>query len=152
MELPDDLALFIARQVRSNVRELEGLLTRVLAYASLTGRSLSVELAEETLKNILPAAHRRSTPADIIKFVSRQYGLKVSEIKSRSNSRQIAFPRQVAMYVCKKVTDLSYPEIGRHFNNKHHSTVMYSVEKIDQLRTSDSELDRSLQAILDHFS
>ncbi len=145
--LPDDVALFIARQVRSNVRELEGMLNRVLAFASLTGKPVSLDLARETLKDILPPESRQVSAADIIKAVARHYGLKVSEIKSRNNAKQIAFPRQVAMYLCKQLTGLSFPEIGRQFNDKHHSTVMYSVEKIEQLRSSDLDLDRTLQAL-----
>ena len=138
--------------MRSNIRELEGLLNRVLAFSSLTGRPLSLEVAKETLRDILDPHDRRLTPSEITKFVARHYGLKVSEIKSKSNSKLIAFPRQIAMYLCKHLTDLSYPEIGKHFNNKHHSTVMYSVEKIEQLRGSDRELDRTVQKMLDHFS
>ena len=84
--------------------------------------------------------------------MARHYGLKVSEIKSKTNSRQIAFPRQVAMYLCKKLTDLSFPEIGKQFNDKHHSTVMYSVEKIEQLRQQDADLDRALQDMTDLFA
>jgi chromosomal replication initiator protein len=152
VEIPDDVANFIARQVKSNIRELEGMLNRVVAFASLTGRPLTLELAQETLKDILPVDQQRVLAPEIIKFVSRHYGLKVSEIKSRNNAKQIAFPRQVAMYLCKQLTDLSYPDIGKHFNNKHHSTVMYSVEKIEKLRTTDSELDHTLDRMARHFS
>jgi chromosomal replication initiator protein len=151
LRLPDDVALFIARQVRSNIRELEGLLNRVLAFASLTGKPLALDLAKETLKDILPPEGRQVSAAEIIKFVARHYGLKVSEIKSRNNSKQIAFPRQVAMYLCKQLTDLSFPDIGRQFNDKHHSTVMYSVEKIEVLRGTDADLDRTLQSLQQHF-
>ncbi len=150
--LPDDVALFIARQVKSNIRELEGLLNRVLAFSSLTGKPLSLELAQETLRDILPPEDSRASAAEIVKFVARHYGLKVSEIKSRKNSQQIVFPRQVAMYLCKRVTDLSFPEIGKLFNDKHHSTVMYSVEKIEQLRESDRDLERTLEQMLQRFS
>jgi chromosomal replication initiator protein len=150
-ELPDDVALFIARHVKSNVRELEGLLNRVLAFSSLTGRPLSIELAKETLKDILAQEGRQNAPAEVVKHVARYYGLKVQEIKSKTNSKQIVFPRQVAMYLLKKVTDLSFPEIGKLFNDKHHSTVMHSVEKIDQLRATDSDLDRTLRSLEDHF-
>ena len=150
--LPDDVALFIAQQVRTNVRELEGLLNRVVAFSSLTGKPLSLELAKETLRDILPDQSRRPTAAEIIKFVARHYGLKVGEIKSKSNAKQISFPRQVAMYLCKQLTDLSYPEIGRQFNDKHHSTVMYSVDKIDQLRPNDADLARTLEAMTRHFT
>jgi chromosomal replication initiator protein len=149
--LPDDVALFIARQVKSNIRELEGLLNRVIAFASLTGKPISLELAGETLKDILPNSDRRLMPPEIVKHVAHYYGLKVSEIKSKNNSQQIVLPRQVAMYLCKKLTDLSFPEIGRQFNNKHHSTVMYSVEKIEKLRAQDADLDRVLARMLQHF-
>jgi chromosomal replication initiator protein len=152
IELPDDVALFVARQVRSSVRELEGLLNRVIAFALLTGNPLSLELAKETLKDILPEEHNRVTGQEIVKFVARHYGLKVTEIKSKSNSRQIVFPRQVAMYLCKQLTDMSYPEIGKLFNDKHHSTVMHSVEKIDKLRESDQDFERTLQSMRQHFS
>ncbi|HZF13454.1 MAG TPA: chromosomal replication initiator protein DnaA [Thermoanaerobaculia bacterium] len=150
--LPDDVAHFIARQARSNIRELEGLLNRVFAFASLAGKPLSRELAEETLKDILPDAGRRPDGSEITKMVARHYGLKVSEIKSKNNSKQIAFPRQVAMYLLKKLTPLSYPEIGKQFNDKHHSTVMYSVDKIEQLRAGDADLDRVLKNLEQHFA
>jgi chromosomal replication initiator protein len=151
-ELPQGVAIFIARQVRSNIRELEGLMNRVVAFASLTGKPLSLDLAKETLKDILPQADNRSSAAEIVKTVARHYGLKVTEIKSRNNSKQIAFPRHVAMYLCKKLTELSYPEIGKQFNNKHHSTVMYAVDKVEQLRATDDDLDRTIRTIQDHFS
>ncbi len=150
--LSDDVALFIARQVKSNIRELEGMLNRVVAFSSLTGKPLSLDLVKETLKDILPADYQRVLAPEIIKFVARHYGLKVSEIKSRNNAKQIAFPRQVAMYLCKQLTELSFPDIGKHFNNKHHSTVMYSVDKIEKLRAEDSDLDRTLHSISQHFS
>jgi chromosomal replication initiator protein len=150
--LPDDVALFLAQQVRSNVRELEGLLNRVLAFSQLTGRPLSLELAKETLRDILPEADRRVSSTDVIKFVARHYGLKVSEIKSKSNQKQIAFPRQVAMWMCKRLTELSYPDIGRQFNDKHHSTVMYSVEKIDKMRDLDADFAQTLDRMVQHFA
>ncbi|MBZ0114696.1 MAG: chromosomal replication initiator protein DnaA [Thermoanaerobaculia bacterium] len=152
MDLPDDVALFLAQKVRTNVRELEGILNRVCAFAALTGRPLSLDLVQETLKDILPDSHRRVAASDIIKFVARHYGLKVSEIKSKSNAKMIAFPRQVAMYLCKEMTPLSYPEIGRMFNDKHHSTVMYSVDKIAQLKESDPDLAQVLTTMQQHFA
>ncbi len=152
IQLPDDVALFVARQVRSNVRELEGLLNRVIAFASLTGKKITLDLTKETLKDIVNQAGHKVTGADIIKFVARHYGLKVSEIKSRNNAKPIAFPRHVAMYLCRRLTDLSLPEIGKQFNNKHHSTVKYSIDKIEELRKSDDDLDRALRQMADHFS
>jgi chromosomal replication initiator protein len=151
LDLPDDVALFLAQLVRSNVRELEGLLTRVLAFAALTGRKLSLDLAQDTLKDIVPGGDRRTSAAEITKFVARHYGLKVSELKSKSNAKQVAFPRQVAMYLCKRLTTLSFPEIGRQFNGKHHSTVMYSVDKIETLRGSDREFDQTLERMIQRF-
>ena len=152
LELPEGVDRLIARQVRSNIRELEGLLNRVTAFSELTGKPLSLDLAKETLKDILPEGDRRGSAADIVKFVARHYGLKVSEIKSKNNSKQIAFPRQVAMYLCKKLTDMSYPEVGKLFNDKHHSTVMYGVDKIEKLREEDEDLDRTIRNIQEHFS
>jgi chromosomal replication initiator protein len=138
--------------VKTNIRELEGLLNRVAAYASLTGREISLELAKDNLRDILPPEGQRVTAADIIKFVARHYGLKVSEIKSRNNSKHITFPRQVAMYLCKRLTPLSYPDIGKNFNNKHHSTVMYSVKLIEEQRRKDPRLDHQVQSFVDHFN
>jgi chromosomal replication initiator protein len=152
VQLPDEVAEFIAQQVKSNIRELEGLLTRVIAFSSLTGKPLSPALARETLKDILPEEGKKPAAAEIVKVVARHYDLKVSEIKSKSNSRQIVIPRQVAMYLCKKLTDLSYPEIGKLFNDKHHSTVMYSVETVQKKRDADPDLDRTLQNFEQHFA
>jgi chromosomal replication initiator protein len=133
IDVGHDVALFIAERVRSNVRELEGHLNRVSAYASLSGHPITVDLAKEALKDLLSKDNKPITAAEIIKVVAAHYGIKVSDVKSKSNARPIAYPRQIAMFMCKELTDLSYPEIGKLFNNKHHSTVMYSVEKIDHL-------------------
>jgi chromosomal replication initiator protein len=152
VDLPDEVALFIASQVKSNIRELEGKLNRVVAFASLTGKPITLELTKETLKDMLADGNRRVLASEITKHVARHYGLKVNEIKSRNNSKQISFPRQVAMYLCKQLTDMSYPEIGKQFNDKHHSTVMYSVDKIAALRDKDSDLDRTIKGWIQHFS
>lgn len=147
-ELDDEVALFIAKQVRSNIRELEGLLTRVMAFSSMTGRRLDLELTQETLQEILPNSDPRRNAAEIIRAVAKVYGLKVSEIKSKNKAKQISFPRQVAMYLCKQLTELSFPEIGKQFGDKHHSTVMHAVDKIAQLRQEDSELDRAIERLV----
>jgi chromosomal replication initiator protein len=152
MQLPEEVAEFIAQQVKSNIRELEGHLNRVLAYGSLTAKPLSLALARHTLKDILPEEGKKPAAAEIVKFVARHYDLKVSEIKSKSNSRQIVIPRQVAMYLCKRLTELSYPEIGKLFNDKHHSTVMYSVEMVDKKREADPDFDRMLKSLEGHFA
>ncbi len=152
IQLPEEVAEFIAQQVKSNIRELEGLLNRVLAFSSLTGKPLTLALARETLKDILPEEGKKPAAAEIVKLVARHYDLKVSEIKSKNNSRQIVLPRQVAMYLCKRLTDLSYPEIGKLFNDKHHSTVMYSVDMVQKKRDGDADFDRTLQGFEKHFA
>ena len=151
IDLPHEVALFIAERVRSNIRELEGHLNRVTAFASLTGNRLSIDLAKEALKDLLTKENKPITGPEILKVVAAHYGLKVSDMKSKSNARTIAFPRQVAMFMCKELTDLSYPEIGRLFNDKHHSTVMYSVDKIDQMRQDDNDLSRTLEMFTKQF-
>ena len=152
IQLPEEVAEFIAQQVKSNIRELEGLLNRVLAFSSLTGKPLTLALARETLKDILPEEGKKPAAAEIVKLVARHYDLKVSEIKSKNNSRQIVLPRQVAMYLCKRLTDLSYPEIGKLFMDKHHSTVMYSVDMVQKKRDGDADFDRTLHGFEKHFS
>jgi chromosomal replication initiator protein len=144
-EIPNDVALFIAGTVRSNVRELEGRLNRVLAFSSLTGKPVSVELARETLRDILGRDENRAVPSEILKTVASHYGLRLSDLKAKTNAKPIAFPRQVAMYLCRRLTGLSYPEIGRLFNDKHHSTVMHSVEKITKLVEDDPDFRKVIE-------
>ena len=151
IEIPNDVALYIAGSVRSNVRELEGRLNRVLAFSSLTGKPLSVELARETLKDILGTEETRAVPTEILKLVAAHYGLRVSDMKAKSNTKPIAFPRQVAMFLCRKLTGLSYPEIGRLFNDKHHSTVMHSVEKIERLAEDDANFRKVIESFLQRY-
>jgi chromosomal replication initiator protein len=151
VHLPDDVALFIAHHVKSNIRELEGLLNRVVAFASMSGSPISLDLTKYTLRDILPQTNH-VTATEITKFVARHYGLKVSEIKSPDRSRHIALPRQVAMYLLKQLTELSYPDIGRQFNKRHHSTVLHSVNKIEEERAKNPDFDRTIQGFIDHFS
>jgi chromosomal replication initiator protein len=150
IEVPNDVALFIAGTVKSNVRELEGRLNRVLAFSSLTGRPLSVELARETLKDLV-GEENRVLPSEVVKAVASHYGLRVSDMKARTNAKPIAFPRQVAMYLCRKLTSLSYPEIGRIFNDKHHSTVMHSVEKIERMVEDDADFRKVIETLVQSF-
>jgi chromosomal replication initiator protein len=151
VDLPQEAALFIAERVRSNIRELEGYLNKVAMFGSLAGKVVTLELAKEALKDLLAKDNKPITATDIMKVVSAHYGIKVSDLKSKSNSRPIAYPRQVAMYMCKHLTDLSYPEIGKAFSNKHHSTVMYSVEKIDQLIQDDQQVARTIEMLTKQF-
>jgi chromosomal replication initiator protein len=150
-EIPNDVALFIAGTVKSNVRELEGRLNRVVAFSSLTGRPISVELAKETLRDIVGTEEHRAVPSEILKAVASHYGLRVSDMKAKSNAKPVAFPRQVAMYLCRKLTDLSYPDIGRLFNDKHHSTVMHSVEKIGRMIEDDADFRRVVDSFMQPY-
>ena len=144
-DIPDDVSLFIAGTVKSNIRELEGRLNRVLAFSSLTGKPVSVELARETLRDILGTEENRAIPSEILKSVAVHYGLRVSDLKAKTNAKPIAFPRQVAMFLCRRLTGLSYPEIGRLFNDKHHSTVMHSVEKIEKMIEDDPDFRKVIE-------
>jgi chromosomal replication initiator protein len=145
--LPDNVALFIAGKIKSNIRELEGSLIRLVAYASLTGREISLSLAQDVLRNILQHDDRAVTIEVIQKFVADYYQLKLTELKSRNNSNSVAMPRQIAMYLCKSLTNASLPEIGRSFGGKHHSTVIHSVRKIEELRKRDGDFNTLLNTL-----
>jgi chromosomal replication initiator protein len=146
--LPDGVAMYIASRIKSNIRELEGSLIRLIAYASLTGRSLTIELAQEVLKNVLDHDDKAITIEQIQKFVADYYQLKLADLKSRNNSKSIAKPRQVAMYLCKQLTHASLPEIGRSFGGKHHSTVIHSIKKVEGLRKKDSTFNESIKTLM----
>ena len=149
--LPDNVALYIAGRIKSNIRELEGSLIRLIAFASLTGREISLELTQEVLKNILDQDDKAVTIETIQKFVSDYYQMKVGELKSRNNSKSIAMPRQIAMYLCKTLTHASLPEIGRSFGGKHHSTVIHSIKKVEDLRKRDGDFNSQIANFLETF-
>jgi chromosomal replication initiator protein len=132
--LDDNVAMYIAGRIRSNIRELEGSLIRLIAYASLTGREITLELTQDVLRHVIDQDERAITIESIQRYVADYFQLKVSDLKSRNNSKSVAMPRQIAMYLCKKLTHASLPEIGRSFGNKHHSTVIHSIKKIELLR------------------
>lgn len=143
--IPDDVALFIASRVKNNVRELEGSLIRLGAISSLRGIPISKELAKDAIRNIATDEEPGVvTIEQIQKAVASAYKLTVEQLISKSNSRPLAFPRQVAMFICKKLTKHSYPEIGRAFGGKHHTTVMHSCEKIQTLCATDGALQRQI--------
>jgi chromosomal replication initiator protein len=147
VHLPTDVALYIASNIRSNVRELEGALIRLTAYSSLTGSELNLPTAQEVLKNVIDSQAKKITIDSIQKVVSEQFGLRPAEIKAKNNSRAIVYPRQIAMYLTKHLTDASLPEIGRQFGGKHHTTVLHSVEKIGECRKTDKDLNRLLNKL-----
>src|SRR5450755_526517 len=145
--LPIDVALYIASNIRSNVRELEGALIRLTAYVSLTGGDLTIQTAQEVLKNLIESQMRKITIESIQKAVSEQFGLRTGEIKTKNNSHSIVYPRQIAMYLAKQLTEASLPEIGRQFGGKHHTTVLHSVDKIAEARKTDKDLNRLLNKL-----
>jgi chromosomal replication initiator protein len=149
--LPDNVAMYIAGRIKSNIRELEGSLIRLIAYASLTGRDISLELTQEVLKNILEQDEKAVTIETIQKFVSDYYQLKLGDLKSKNNSKSIALPRQIAMYMCKSLTHASLPEIGRSFGGKHHSTVIHSIKKVELMRGTDGDFNSLMTNFLQSF-
>ena len=149
--LPDNVALYIAEKIKSNVRELEGSLIRLIAYASLTGREISLTLAQDVLKNIL-REDPKVTIEIIQKYVANHYSLRISDLKSRNNAKSVALPRQIAMYLSKNLTTASLPQIGKNFGGKHHSTVIYSIKKIETKRKNDSSFNDKISTFLDSFT
>src|SRR5687768_4805481 len=149
--LPDAVAMYIAGRIKSNIRELEGSLIRLIAYASLTGREISLPLAQDVLRNVLQNDERAVTIEIIQKHVSDYYQLKLVELKSRNNSKSVAMPRQIAMYLCKTLTNASLPEIGKSFGGKHHSTVIHSIKKIEDLRKRDGDFNSLINSFVESF-
>ena len=149
--LADNVAMYIAGKIKSNIRELEGSLIRLIAFASLTGQEISLPLAQDVLKNILDHEEKAVTIEAIQKFVADYYNLKMQDLKSRNNSKSVAMPRQIAMYLCKSLTHASLPEIGRSFGGKHHSTVIHSIRKVEDLRKKDGDFNILIGNFLEGF-
>jgi chromosomal replication initiator protein len=150
--LPDDVRSYIATKTKSNVRELEGALTRLLAVSSVTREPITMAMAQQSLKYLGVRAERRISLDSILRAVAERFNLSPAQLKMKSNTRQIAYPRQIAMYICKELTPASLPEIGRFFGGKHHTTVLHSVQKIEELRKKDQELDRLIQSLIDSLT
>jgi chromosomal replication initiator protein len=149
--LPTEVALFIASNIRSNVRELEGALIRLIAHSSLIGQEITLPYAQQVLKNFIDSQTRKVSIEAIQKAVAEQFGLRPQEIKQKNNSRAIVYPRQIAMHLSKHLTDASLPEIGRQFGGKHHTTVLHSIEKIEESRKTDKDLNRLLNKMLEQL-
>src|SRR6266567_3347199 len=149
--LPTDVALYVAQNIRSNVRELEGALIRLVAHSSLIGAEITLPYAQQVLKNFIDSQARKVTIESIQKMVAEQFGLRLVEIKAKNNSRAIVYPRQIAMYLAKHLTEASLPEIGRQFGGKHHTTVLHSVEKIEELRKTDKDLNRLINKLTEQL-
>jgi chromosomal replication initiator protein len=149
--LPDNVAFYIASKIKSNVRELEGSLVRLMAFSSLRGEKVSLSMAQEVLKHILKSQEKHISIEQIQRTVSEYFRLKVPEIKSKNNSKSIARPRQIGMYLCRQLTGASLPEIGREFGGKHHTTVLHSISKIEELRASNKDFNSLINMFMDSF-
>ena len=148
VELPESVALFIADKVHSNIRVLEGYLRRVIAYASLKGENIDLDLAKEALKSLLDSTSAIVTVEKIQKIVCHKFNINISQLKSKNNSPKVAFPRQIAMYLSRTLTKTSLPEIGKKFGGKHHTTVIHSIRKIEKMHNEDPEFNRELNSLI----
>lgn len=146
--LDDEVAFYIAKHLRSNVRELEGALKKVLAYSSFHGREIALDLAKEALKDLIGAVNRQITVENIQKTVADYFKIKVADLFSKKRTRVIARPRQAAMWLAKNLTSQSYPSIGDAFGGRDHTTVLHAVRTIDTLRAKDNELNHDLHVLL----
>lgn len=144
VEVPADVLEFLARRITSNVRELEGALNRVMAYATLVGRPITMDMTRDVLQDLIRANDRKLTIDEIQRATAEYFNLRLSEMLSQRRARNIARPRQVAMYLSKQLTSRSLPEIGRRFGGRDHTTVMHAVRKIEDLRRDDSALDEDI--------
>jgi chromosomal replication initiator protein len=139
-ELPEDVAFFIAKNIRSNVRELEGALRKVMASSTFTGREVSISLAKECLRDLLSLQARQVTIENIQKMVAEYYNIRVSDLHSKRRSRSITRPRQMAMSISKELTTNSLPEIGDLFGGRDHTTVIHACKKVEQLKASETKI------------
>jgi chromosomal replication initiator protein len=147
IDLPENVALFLANSVCSNVRELEGYLIRIGAYASLTSTPLNLDMAREVLKDILVEKNKELTVEEILKKVSHHFNVKVSDVKSSRRHKAIVLPRQIAMYLARQLTSASYPEIGERFGGKDHSTIIHAISKIEKLMVDDFNLRNNIESL-----
>ncbi len=146
--MPNDVIVFIADNVASNIRELEGALNRVIAYSTLTQSEITVELAQEALKDLLSSNNSRPIDSQlIIETVARYFNVKPEEFRSKKRSRDIAYPRQIAMYLCRELTDMSLPKIGEDFGGRDHTTVIHAVDKIGQDIEKNPEIRRAVEEL-----
>jgi chromosomal replication initiator protein len=152
LKLPEEVRIFVATKTKSNVRELEGALTKMVAYSSVTGSAITLAMAQQVLKHLTGVNDRRVSIDSIIRAVAEHFNLPPGHIKQKTNARQIAYPRQVAMYLAKELTSASLPEIGRAFGGKHHTTVLHSIHKIEQERLRNPDLNRTIHSLIDSLN
>ncbi|MDQ0190952.1 chromosomal replication initiator protein DnaA [Alicyclobacillus cycloheptanicus] len=147
-QIPEDVAFYIANQIDSNIRELEGALIRVVAYSSLVNQDIDIELAQQALKEIIGPDRRKGvTVQQIQKVIGDHYGLKIEDLKAKNRSKTVAFPRQIAMYLVRELTDLSLPRIGAEFGGRDHTTVMHACEKVSTEIERDPQLRMTIERL-----
>jgi chromosomal replication initiator protein len=139
IHLDDDVALFLASHIKTNIRELEGSLTRLGAFSSLTGEPITIEFTKKVLGDILDEKQKMITVDEIQKSVADRFHIKISELKAKKRTKTLVYPRQLSMYLCRELTDLSFPEIGKHFGGKDHSTVIHACRHVQQMIESDPQ-------------
>ena len=147
--IPQDVAIFIASNIKTNIRELEGFLLRIIAFASFTHREINLELTQDVLKEFTYDKNKNFTVPMIIKTVASYFDIKVSDMKSKKRSREISIPRQIAMYLCREYTKFSLPDIGRQFGGKDHTTVIFSHKKLTKIINEKGSLGKSVKEIID---
>ena len=150
-ELTPEVAEFIAGKIKSNIRELEGALVRLLAYCALKGVPIGIPIAQEALKNVIDQQQRKLDIETIARAVAEHFGMRIADLKARNNSKNIVYPRQLGMFLAKQLTEASLGEIARFYGGKHHSTVIHSIRKIEQTRQVDRELDRTLNRLTEQL-
>ncbi|MCK8060847.1 MULTISPECIES: chromosomal replication initiator protein DnaA [unclassified Fusibacter] len=152
IDISNDVLSFIAKNIKSNIRELEGALTRVVAYSSLTNRAITVELATEALKDIVKSSRPKQIGPDIIKdVVSQYYNMKIDDFDSKRRTRSISYPRQIAMYLCRELTDMSLPRIGEEFGGRDHTTVIHAYDKITNDLKANDDLQHKVNKMIEEI-
>jgi chromosomal replication initiator protein len=145
--LPEDVIQFLATTLKSNIRELEGSLVRLGAYASLTGQTITLEMAKSVLRDLIGTKKKIVSMDDIQETVGARFHVKIADLKSRRRSKTLVYPRQIAMYLCRELTDSSYPEIGRQFGGKDHTTIIHACKQVIKAKDSDSALSATLDSL-----
>ena len=142
--LPDDVAFFVAKQIRSNVRELEGALNRIVAMSNFSGRAIDISLTKESLRDLIAVRGRQVSVENIQKTVADYYKIKIADMHSKKRSRNYSRPRQIAMSLTRELTNLSFPEIAEAFGGRHHTTIMHACDEIESLRLNDHNIGQDL--------
>jgi chromosomal replication initiator protein len=152
LDLPDPVRSYLAAHLKSNIRELEGALLRLSAVSSVSETNVSLSMAKQALKSLLGPDNERVSVEAIQSAVAAEYNLKPHQLREKSNAKAISHPRQIAMYLCKEILGNSFPDIGKAFGGKHHTTVMYAVQKVERQRRIDEDLNTVIHKLTDRFN